>query len=228
VFLKQNTRQAADVDEIGPSTFMKIYIVLLAAVLLITAAPAPAQTGKPSRKPLDRCAWEKLSDTALGLEAWVQRCDFGDRKIDFLVVGNSLAQRYSDGGDPDRLVDVIDLNPGETPQSGIKRFFEEHTDKTLASRCVLAPLPKDYALKPRAGVKRYTFVPNRAFAKELKTHADPNDVPEPPCGAWGIAPDGLDYFEAQPASGARKVLFVNYGQEEPLFDEATLRLMPPR
>ncbi len=51
-------------------------------------------------------------------------------------------------------------------------------------------------------------------------------MPDPPCGDWGDSPDGIQYFEAQPSSGARKVLFVRVGQDQPLFDERTLRLLP--
>ena len=53
------------------------------------------------------------------------------------------------------------------------------------------------------------------------------DVPgDPPCGDWGDAPDGIQYFEVHP--GARSVLFVRVGQDEPLFDEKTLRLIVPK
>ena len=89
---------------------------------------------------------------------------------------------------------------------------------------MLAPYTAE---KPPAGVKRYTFVPNAALKKQLDAKSSPDEVPDPPCGDWGDAPDGIQYFEAQPASGARKVLFVRVGQDEPLFDEKTLRLMAP-
>ncbi len=122
---------------------MKSRTLLLPLALLIAVQPAIAkEERRPSRPPVKGCAWEKASDAALGLEAWVQRCDFGFRKID--------------------------------------------------------------------------------------RKADPNEVPEPPCGDWGTAPDGIQYFEAHPSSNARKVLFVRVGQDEPLFDEKTLRLVPPR
>ena len=70
-------------------------------------------------------------------------------------------------------------------------------------------------------------MPNKALEKELAAKADPNEVPDPPCGDWGDAPDGIQYFEVQPSTGARKVLFVRVGQDEPLFDETTLRLLAP-
>jgi hypothetical protein len=75
-------------------------------------------------------------------------------------------------------------------------------------------------------VKSFTFVPDRAFQEKLNRNADPNEVPDPPCGDWATAPDGIQYLEAQSGSGARKVLFIRVGQEL-LFDEKTLRLLPP-
>ena len=200
---------------------------LLLTVLLVLALPATAKDkGGPSRPALKGCTWEKLADTALGLVAWVQRCDFGFRKIDFLFAAGSLAVRYSDGGGtPDPLVDVLDLLPGEAPEAGVKRLFAARTRKDIASRCVMMPYRDG---KPPAGVKRFTFVPHAAFQEALDKKADPNEIPDPPCGDWGAAPDGVQYFETQPASGARKVLFVRVGQDEPLFDEKTLKFLPPR
>ena len=153
----------------------------------------------------------------------MSRCDYGFRKIDFTVAGRSLAVRFSDGGAPEPVVDVLDLAGGETAEAGIKRIFAEKTDKAVASRCVLA---RSRQGKPRRGVARYTFVPDAAYGKELAKTARADEIPEPPCGEWGEAPDGIQYFETQ--SGARRVLFVRAGQDTPLFDEETLRILPPR
>jgi hypothetical protein len=200
-----------------------------AALLLVASLPAAAAgaaAGGPSRKPVKGCAWRKISDPALGLEAWVQRCDFGFRKIDFQVAKTALLIRWSDGGGTtEPVVEVLDLLQGETPEAGIRRIFAQHTDKKVAARCV----PRRYTEGTTpAGAQRFTFVPDTAYQKELDAKAKAEDgVPDPPCGDWGVAPDGIQYFEAQPASGARKVLFVRVGQDEPLFDEATLRLLAP-
>ena len=187
---------------------------------LFVAVPAAAQMDRPSRTPVKDCAWEKISDAAVGLDAWVQRCDFGFRKIDFLFKDRALAIRYSDGGPPDLLVEVIDLLPGESQQAGVKRIYAAHTDAKLAARCRMAPLR---AGKAPAGVARYTFVPNAAYRKELKAKANPDEVGDPPCGEWGVAPDGIQYFEVRPADKSRRILFVRVGQDVPLFDEQTLR-----
>jgi hypothetical protein len=197
--------------------------LLFSAFTLLLAQSAWATN--PSRAAQKGCTWEKLSDATLGLEAWVQRCDFGYRKINLFAKHNALMSKYSDGGDADALIEVFDLTANETPEAGIKRIFAEHTkDKTLVARCVLKPYKGDPA---PAGVKRFTFLPNAALQKELDKTNDPGDIPEPPCGDWGDAPDGIQYFEAQPTSGARRVMFVRAGQDEPLFDEKTLHLLPP-
>jgi len=37
-------------------------------------------------------------------------------------------------------------------------------------------------------------------------------------------PDSVQYYEAQ--DGARRIMIVRAGQDEPMFDEKTLRLTP--
>ncbi|WP_136617401.1 MULTISPECIES: hypothetical protein [Mesorhizobium] len=193
---------------------------LLASAAVITVARADEVA--PSRPPIDKCVWEKLSDKGVGLGAWVQRCDFGFRQIHFEFAGNALAIKYSDGGAADPLVEVFDIISGETAEAALQRLFLQKTDKAVSARCVLAPYTEGTV---PAGVKRYTFSPDAAYAKELKAVADPNEVPEPPCGDWGEMPDGIQYFEV-PAGEGRKLLFVRIGQDEPLFDERTLRVLP--
>ena len=187
-------------------------------LLALLAASSAFAADRPSRPPAKDCKWEKLSDAALGLDAWVQRCNYGSRKIDLYTKGSSLYMRYSDGGTPDALIDVLPLQPGETAEAGLKRIFLSHTPPKIAKRCVLAPYPGD----KRPGATRYTFLPNAAYKKELDAKSDPNEVGDPPCGDWGDVSDSIQYFEVQP--GARKVMFIRAGQDEPLFDEKTLRL----
>lgn len=145
-------------------------------VSLVLALPtAAAPPGGPSRPPVKGCKWEKLSDGKIGLEAWVQSCDFGFRRIDLFLKDHSLFVRYSDGGAPEPVVDLFDLNPGESPEAGIKRLYAERTPKAVAARCVLAP---DRENRPPRGMKHYTFVPDAAYDRELKAKADPNEVPD--------------------------------------------------
>ncbi|MER8692404.1 hypothetical protein NKI77_11940 [Mesorhizobium opportunistum] len=178
---------------------------------------ARADEPAPSRLPIDKCVWERLADKTIGLAAWAQRCDFGFRRIHFEFVGNALAIKYSDGGAAVPLVELFDIKPGETAEAALQRLFLEKTDKAVSDRCVLTPYSEGAV---PAGIKRYTFSPDATYAKELEALTNPDEVPEPPCGDWGEMPDGIQYFEV-PAG--RKVLFVRAGQEQPLFDEQTLR-----
>jgi hypothetical protein len=196
----------------------------LALALAAIALPARPAT-QPSRPSQDGCKWERFSDTALGLAAWVQRCDFGFRKIDPLKVPGALAVRFSDSesGEPDRLIEVFDLEPGEAPEAGLRRLFAARTEPEFAKRCILAPYREGNG--PR-GVSRYGFVPDAKYAKELAAKNDPNEVPEPPCGEWGDVVDSIQYWEVHPKSGARRALFVRAGQDDPMFDEQTVEILP--
>jgi hypothetical protein len=119
---------------------------------------------------------------------------------------------------------VLPMGQGETAAAAMLRVFRQHTPKKLAERCVLAR----YTDGPNPpGAERYTFVPDKKYQKELDRQKT-DGVPDPPCGDWGVAPDGIQYFEVHPKSGARNVLLVRVGQDTPLFDEMTLSLLPPR
>jgi hypothetical protein len=203
-------------------------MLCVAALAAASASGKTAAKEEPSRPPEKRCAWERLSDPKVGLEAWVQRCDFGFRKIDFLFAKGSLALRYSDGGDVYPVVDVYALAPGESPESGAKRIFHEKTEKDLAARCILVPYRDEFSKKPPPGAERFTFVPDKAYAAELAAKGEPEGVPDPPCGDWGESPDGIGYWEAQPARNPHRILFVQVGQDTPLFDEQTLKILPAK
>ena len=182
--------------------------------LLLLALFATSTADAPSRPPDKGCKWEKFSNASVGLEAWVERCDYGgSRKIDFVARGRSLVMRDSDGGKPEPVIDVFDRLPGESAEAGVKRIFAAHTEKTLAAKCVARPFR---GMTARKDVQRYTFVLKNP--KKVKETPD-GDIPEPPCGDWGDSPDGIQYFEVHPT----KIFFVRVGQDIPLFDEQTLR-----
>ena len=195
-------------------------LVVLAALALMSNA-----IGKdaPSRAAEKGCKWEKINDTALGLELWVQQCDFGFRKVSISAKGNALVLHNSDGGEDEKLIETFALQAGEKPEAAIQRVFAEHTaDKDLVARCLVKPY-KGYEPAPK-GAMRYTVLPNAALKKELDKKTDPGDIPEPPCGDWGDMPDSVQYYEVQ--DGAGRIMIVRAGQDEPLFDEKTLRLAP--
>lgn len=186
---------------------------MLSALLLAAALAAP------SRPAFEGCKWEPLSDAKLGIDLWVQRCDFQGRKTWFSVEGESVVMHYSDSKTPEKVIEVVAFRPGETAPDAMRRFFDAHTEKKLAKRCVIAKYPEDAA--PPKGVKRYTFSPNAAYKKEIDARHE-DGIPEPPCGDYGENADDVEYWEAH--EGAHRVIYVRAGQDDPLFDEKTLRL----
>jgi len=197
-------------------------VVIACSILLASAVFA---ADHPSRAADKGCTWRKLSDPDLGLEAWVQRCTYSaNRTIDFVAKDHALVMRDSDGREPLTVIRFFDLQPGETPEQGLRRIYAAQTDKKIAKRCVLAPYKP--AAK-RGDVKRYDFVPDKAYQKQLDAVKD-DGVPDPPCGDLGTQPDSVQYFEVQPSSGSRKVMLVDAGQDIPLFDDETLRLLPAK
>lgn len=202
-----------------------MYKLLAIPLLGLLAANAAFAKDAPSRKAEKGCKWEKINDAALGLDIWVQQCDFGFRKVSISAKGNALVLHYSDGGEDEKLIETFALQADEKPEAAIKRIFDEHTpDKDLVARCLVKPY-KGYEPTPK-GATRYTVLPNAALKKELDKKTDPGDIPEPPCGEWGDMPDSVQYYEAQ--EGAGRIMIVRAGQDEPMFDEQTVRLLPAK
>jgi hypothetical protein len=197
--------------------------LILAALSALAISPAVAQGVEPSRPAAEGCAWEHLSDASAGLSAWVQRCDFGDYKTEFRFDQTNVVQYSSNGLDPSIVIEVLDLNEGETALQGMRRIFDAHTDAQMASRCVISPYT---SMESPVGVERYDFAANAEYAAEPIVDEDPNEAGSPLCGDWGAMPLGTQYFEIQPQSSARKILFVRIGEYQPFFDEQTLQLLP--
>jgi hypothetical protein len=203
---------------------MKTLSAILAVATFAAAPMLGVAKDAPLRAPQKGCQWEKINDATLGLDVWVQRCDFGFRRINLYAKDNALMLHYSDGGEDEKLIETFALQADEKPEAAIQRVFAEHTaDKDLVAHCLVKPY-KGYAATPK-GAKRYTVLPNAALKKEWEKKTDPGDIPEPPCGDWGDMPDSVQYYEAQ--QGAGRVMIVRAGQDEPLFDEKTVRLLLP-
>ena len=193
----------------------------VAALSALTLSLANAQSPEPSRPVEQGCFWERLEEA--GLSAWVQQCDFGNYRVRFRFDQTNLVQYTSNGSEPSIAVEVLDMNDGETAQKAMRRLYDAHTDAQTASRCAIAPYT---SIEPPAGVERYQFVADADYAAEPIENEDPNEAAGPLCGDWGSMALGAQYFEVQPQSPARKILFVRVGEYQPLFDEQTLQLLP--
>ena len=125
-----------------------------------------------------------------------------------------------DGEDPQVVLQVF-KKPADQPIDAIlpelvKRGY------VLATECVFAPADTSYIPAAPAGQTFCEVVPTGA--RQATFDAAPDDeVPDPPCGDYGMAPDGVQYFMTEAAHPDR-VVFVSLGQDGTLFDPATLTL----
>ncbi len=65
-------------------------------------------------------------------------------------------------------------------------------------------------------------LPAGAYGDSIDAQMMMTPVPST-CSGWGIGNSGMRYFETFAKSPGR-ILFVNIGQEQPLFDEASIKL----
>jgi hypothetical protein len=202
--------------------------VSLAAALALSLAAA-ASAAPPSRAPEKGCVWKRLDAPELGVSLYHQKCDFGFRTADhsasaktgsvYEVLRDTATGRES----KEPVISMIPVKAGETPEAAIRREVFPSMKGLERNRCVV--VRKNVAALDSAGKAAYTIVPNAAYAAELaKQFRD--EVPPPPCGARGESADGQSYFEFHPRESSRRIAFVDLGQDEPLFDERSLRFLP--
>ncbi len=72
----------------------------------------------------------------------------------------------------------------------------------------------------RQGVSRYVLVPTGDYAASTDSLGKTEPIPST-CNGWGIGNSGMRYFEIHD-SRPDKALFVEIGQDAPLFDEQSI------
>lgn len=197
-------------------SFVPAALTALGAALL--SSTVLAAEGEPSRAPLEGCAWEQISDAGTGMTAWVQSCDFGDgRTLGYAFDGNRLVQKSSDFEELVPVAEVFDIKAGETATDALKRVYAELTEPGIAKRCVLK---QETETELPAGIARYSFVADAELQKELDATTVEGDIPETRCGPYGMTYESVRHF--QTIEGADKLVFLDLGQDDPLFDDMTL------
>ncbi|MBI3563777.1 MAG: hypothetical protein HY079_01115, partial [Elusimicrobia bacterium] len=62
--------------------------------------------------------------------------------------------------------------------------------------------------------------------EEKLVEAAGGDIPDLPCGEYGMDFDSQSYFEYHAAENPKRFAMVFIGQDEPLFDEKSLKFLP--
>lgn len=184
----------------------------------IPQAPKPEGATDPVH-----CEWQWREGAGAGvtLGLWAERCTLGTGLWD-LVWREELPGFVQTLDGKDHAVALrLFAKPVE---AGVQALLPELRTTGLIpddKDCVFEPaeiraVPRTLAL----------FEIRPAGARLAAFEAAPVDqVPEPPCGPYGWAPDGVRYFLTD-IRVPQAALFVDTGQDGRLFDEGSIRLRP--
>ncbi len=168
------------------------------------------ESDRPSRPAYAGFHWEYLSGNGLG--CWAQRNDSMRLMIDPDVPG------------------VVVVRDGEATPRVVVRMFDLPDGRIESLYARLSREPGWHPDEPgrfqerscdRPGVRRFVLVPDGAYARRVAEWMSREPVPST-CSGWGIGNSGMRYFEIQEAH-PDKAIFVEIGQDAPLFDEESFR-----
>lgn len=183
----------------------------LAAAACTLLAACTSGTYQSDRKPYAGFRWEHISGA--GLDFWAQTSDrlriVTDSSLPGAVLVNGAGLRLDtilrvfqpNGALPDSLIALLRRQPG----------WDESQTAVLKE-----------ITSPWKGRRRYVIVPAGAYGDSIDALMLTTPVSST-CSGWGIGNSGMRYFETFAESPGR-ILFVNIGQEQPLFDEASIKL----
>lgn len=195
---------------------------VVAALLLSTAAWAD-EAGRPAIPSWATddaaCEWQWREGGGFGL--WTEACTLGPGHWDIAWDDTSRAfwQRL-DAAPAGRVIQgwILDSSGGIDPLAGVLR---DSGDLPSEAGCVFrlddaGPMPVG------PDTQWFTLAPEAVWPAE---DAAQDQVPDDPCGAYGISASGIRHFLTDPRWPDR-VVFVDFGQERPKFDPASLIVLP--
>lgn len=169
-----------------------------------------AETDKsPSRKAYDGFVWKNLS--AVGLNLWAQSND------DIRLIGDSslpgiVMVRKGDMS-PHMLIRIFDLPNNDI--NDVIKTLEASDNWDKSQTCKFKEVESG-----RKNIRRFVLMPDGAYAAEIEKQMKQEPVPAP-CNGWGVGNSGKRYFEIH-ESHPDKALFLEIGQDAPLFDENSI------
>jgi hypothetical protein len=166
----------------------------------------------PSRDPHFGFEWEKVSGA--GIEFWAQKNERYQVGISETLPGAMI--EMLDKGEPVAIGLVIQIFYLENQKiEDVLAFLQDDEDWDETEQCVFRQIESN-----REGVTRYVLEPSGKAMEEyqLKAYQEPINFV---CGTWGMANSGIRYFEIH-NNNPHVALFLEIGQEAPLFDEQTI------
>ena len=198
---------------------------LATMLIALILAVRPAAAAEPSRPPDQDCRWEAFESAGLGIRLLVENCSDPRMHYVFSANGDWLEQhRPSDDTifGSHQVIRVM-TKPAEQPiEAAIRQqFIATLTDKEARASCKVARA-KDTGVRGNGKVL-LEIVPSGAYARKIERQLkdEPRDFG---CGEYGKGQATL-YFEYHPAESKTKYLWVDVGQDEPLFDQNSIEII---
>lgn len=204
------------------SDFMSMKIQHIVSFLLIAMAVAcrngkqtetyPVFPEEPSRTAYEGFTWEKISGA--GIQLWAQR----NPNIHIVLDEGSQCAFVERGGEqPSRWMVIKVFTLKDKNIDDVLRQLQQSPEWDMSQTCAF-----EEGKSNRKGVKRYNLVPTGDYAKKIQELSSQEPIPTT-CNGWGMGNSGIRYFEIHD-SHPDKAIFLEIGQDAPLFDEQSIIL----
>ncbi len=170
----------------------------------------PSFPESPSRAAYEGFSWQDVSGS--GLRFWAQSNGNIRIETDDNIPGAQIVW-FNDSSFSARTVLQLFPLPDKNIQSLTKILAKEPGWKDID--CSFREIESG-----RTGVKRYVLEPSGPDAQKFKEQSSKEPIPTT-CNGWGMGNSGSRYFEVH-ENRPDIALFVEIGQDAPLFDEQSL------
>ncbi|WP_209330788.1 hypothetical protein [Lunatimonas salinarum] len=173
---------------------------------------AQTQQEKPLREPYAGMNWEKISGA--GMEFWAQQSP--DLRVGISETLPGAFVERMEYGKPVALQRVLQVF--YLPNKKIEDLLDilaEYEGWSKSAGCSFEAIDSN-----REGVGRYELRPTGKARREYEERAAVEPITHT-CAGWGMGNSGIRYFEIH-RTNPDKALFVEIGQEAPLFDENSI------
>lgn len=184
-------------------------------VFAVTPAAASERPPVPQFRTDPGCTWHWLTGGGVGL--WGEVCNLSTGQWSVEWHRDRAAFVQTRDGAPVTQVLEIFKKSDEDPASAVLDELRRRGELADDEECVFQPA------QVRAAPRTIAFLEIRPTGERLKAfEATPKDeIPDPPCGAYGWSTHGRRYFMTDIRQPDR-VLYINEGQDGSMFDPASV------
>lgn len=170
----------------------------------------PVFPENPGREAYDGFTWEKIEQN--GLKFWAQKNALIRIQTNSSIPGAEIV--WLDKPQSSRMIMRLFYLPNKKIED-LLDILPADSSWTQQTDCRFQEITSN-----RKGVKRYVLHPSGTDGKNYLTQSKKEPIPAT-CNGWGVGNSGIRYFEIH-ANHPELALFVEIGQEAPLFDEESI------